>query len=54
MSENNLIECTYGHHIADKNNDFSKSGLSNKYYTICRKCSAEKMREYRQKKQGIL
>lgn len=49
MSENNLIECTYGHHMVDREKGFSISGLNGKYYSICRKCKAEKQKQYRQK-----
>lgn len=49
MNDNNLIECTYGHHLADKDKDFTTSGLNYKYYTICRKCNTEKIYKYRQK-----
>ena len=46
MSENNLIECQYGHHMC-KREEFTQSGLDNKY-TICRKCNATKSKKYRQ------
>ena len=52
MSESNLlnlIECKYGHHMVNKDNDFTPSGLNNECYSICRKCEAEKKRKYRQK-----
>lgn len=45
---NNMIKCQYGNHMADRENDFTYSGLNNKY-TICRKCKALKERLYRQK-----
>lgn len=47
MSENNLIECTYAHHITNID-EFAASGLRGPY-KICRKCSTEKIRKYRQK-----
>ena len=49
MSESNLIECTYGHHMADQDKDFTASGLNKAYFTICRKCKVEQTRKYRQK-----
>ena len=45
----NLIECKYGHHLADKDKDFTPSGLNNKFLTTCKKCKSESMKKYRQK-----
>ena len=45
--ENDLIHCSYGNHLTERNN-FSQSGLNN-IYKICRKCNAEKIKKYRQK-----
>ena len=52
MSESNLpnlIECTYGHHMADKDKDFTSSGLNKKYFTICRKCKTKETKKYRER-----
>ena len=49
MSEKNIIECKYGHHMADREKDFTKSGLKKPNFTQCRKCKAEEMRRYRTK-----
>lgn len=43
----NFVECKYGHHIADKNLDFTSSGL-NSVYSICRKCCSLRSAKYRQ------
>ena len=48
MSESEIIECTYGHHMTARSN-FTPSGLNIKYYTICRSCKTNQMRAYRQK-----
>lgn len=48
MTTNNLIECAYGHHMADKDKDFTKSGLSN-IYIICRECTRVRRNKYRTK-----
>ena len=44
----NKIECQYGHHLCNYE-EFTESGLNSKYYKICRKCKAEKERQYRKK-----
>lgn len=48
MENKNIIECTYGHHETCETN-FSKSGLNNKYYTICKDCSRKKLNDYRKR-----
>lgn len=45
MSDPELIECKYGHHMCSKD-DFTTSGLNKKYFTQCRKCKAEEIRRY--------
>lgn len=47
-AENNLIECTYGHHMTDKTN-FTPSGLNGHYYTICRECNNKRQKKYMKK-----
>jgi hypothetical protein len=47
-SNENKIECDYGHHMADKS-DFCESGLKNKYYKICRDCSNAKQKKHLEK-----
>lgn len=49
MSEsNNLVECKYGHHMADRDTEFTEYGLKG-LYKICRKCAYEKTKKYREK-----
>lgn len=48
MSESNLIECKYSNHFC-KPEDFTKSGLKNGCYAICRGCETIKKRKYREK-----
>lgn len=48
MTEDNLVECTYGHHMTSIDN-FTASGLNGKYFTICRSCKNKKQKAYIQK-----
>lgn len=48
MSEEKIIECTYGGHQSSEK-DFTESGLKRIYGTQCRKCKSEEMRKYRNK-----
>jgi hypothetical protein len=48
VNEEDLIECTYGHHLIERKN-FTSSGLNKLYYTICRSCKNLQMTKYRHK-----
>lgn len=47
MQNNNIIDCSYGHHKVNISN-FTQSGLNN-VYKICRECAKQKLIKYRNK-----